>query len=161
MSDIFPGRYTASVSEPCVVFLIGMRVNRFWAIKRWLSVATAMGPMMATLAKHPEKGMLGANMFFRAWPLETCMVSYWRSFEDLTRFARSDSDPHWQSWQRFMKEVGDDGSVGIWHETYQIDPGKYECIYGNMPAYGLAAATAHVPIAEKTRSAAKRMAAST
>ncbi len=160
MNNVFPGRYTAKVSEPCVVFLIGMRVNRFWAIKKWLSVATAMGPMMATLSKNPEKGLLSSNTFFRMWPLETCMVSYWRSFEDLTRFARSSDDPHWQSWQQFTREVGDDGSVGIWHETYRIDPSQCECIYGNMPVYGLADATTHIPISEKTRSAASRMATS-
>ncbi|MEO0648503.1 MAG: DUF4188 domain-containing protein [Cyanobacteria bacterium J06650_10] len=158
--NIFPGHYTADVSEPCVVFLIGMRVNRFWAIKKWWSVASAMGPMMATLSEHPEKGMLGSHSFFRAWPLETCMVSYWRSFEDLTRFARNEDDPHWAAWRAFMRNVGNDGSVGIWHETYRIDPGSCECIYGNMPAYGLAGATQHIPISGKTRSAAQRMAVS-
>ncbi|MEL7223788.1 MAG: DUF4188 domain-containing protein [Cyanobacteria bacterium P01_D01_bin.36] len=157
---VFPGRYTANVSEPCVVFLIGMRVNRFWAIKKWFSVASAMGPMMTTLSEHPEKGLLGSRMFFRAWPLETCMVSYWRSFEDLTRFARSQNEPHWQSWQQFISTVGNDGSVGIWHETYKIEPANCECIYGNMPAYGLAAATAHIPISKKTRNATNRMATS-
>jgi hypothetical protein len=134
-----------------------MRVNQFWAIKKWLPVAQAMGPMMQTLSQNPEKGLLGARMFFRGWPLETCMVSYWRSFDDLTRFARAEHDPHWQPWQRFMREVGADGSVGIWHETYRVDPANCECIYGNMPAFGLAAATAHVPISERTRTAKARM----
>ncbi len=157
MNNVFPGRYTANVSEPFVVFLIGARVNNFWAFKKWLPVAQAMGPMMQTLAQNPDKGLLGSESFFRLWPIETCMVSYWRSFEDLTRFARSKDDPHWQPWQQFMKEVGADGSVGIWHETYQVNPNQYECIYGNMPPFGLAAAMTHVPISEKTRSADVRM----
>ncbi|MGB3298967.1 MAG: DUF4188 domain-containing protein [Phormidesmis sp.] len=157
MNSVFPGRYTANVSDPFVVFLIGLRVNRFWAMKKWLPVAQAMGPMMQTLAENPEKGLLGSETFFRVWPIETCMVSYWRSFEDLTRFARSQDDPHWRSWQEFMKNVGTDGSVGIWHETYQVNPDQYECIYGNMPAFGLAAAASHVPISEKTRTARTRM----
>ncbi len=140
-----------------MVFLIGMRVNRFRAVKKWMTVAQAMGPMMQSLSQHPEKGLLGSEMFFRAWPLETCMVSYWRSFDDLTRFARSDGDSHWPAWQQFMRDVGADGSVGIWHETYRIDPADYECIYSNMPAFGLAAATTHVPISEKTRTAQARM----
>ncbi len=25
--------------------------------------------------------------------------------------------------------------VGIWHETYLIEPGKFECVYGNMPPF--------------------------
>jgi hypothetical protein len=35
-------------------------------------------------------------------------------------------------------------SVGVWHETYLVEPGKYETIYANMPLFGLAAATTHV-----------------
>lgn len=157
MNGVFKGRYTANRSEPFVVFLIGMRVNQLRAVKKWMTVAQAMGPMMQSLSKHPEKGLLGSEMFFRAWPLETCMVSYWRSFDDLTRFARREDDSHWPAWQQFMRDVGADGSVGIWHETYRIDPADYECIYGNMPAFGLAAATTHVPISEKTRTAKARM----
>lgn len=159
MSKVFSGRYTANVSEPFVVFLIGLRVNRFWALKKWLPVAKAMGPMMRSLSQDPEKGLLGAESFGRILPIETCMVSYWQSFEHLTRFARSHDDPHWAAWQRFTKEVGSDGSVGIWHETYRVDPANYECIYGNMPAFGLGAATTHVPISEKTRTALSRMTA--
>lgn len=157
MNNVFPGRYTADISEPFVVFLIGFRVNRFWALKKWLPVAQAMGPMMKTLSAHPEKGLLRVENFGRIWPIETCMISYWRSFEDLTRFARDHNDPHWAAWQSFMREVGSDGSVGIWHETYRIDPANYECIYGNMPAFGLGAATTHVSVSEKTQTARGRM----
>jgi len=28
--------------------------------------------------------------------------------------------------------------VGIWHETYKVRAGEYECIYNNMPRFGLA-----------------------
>ena len=157
MKTIFPGRYTANASEPFVVFLIGMRVNRFWAMKKWLPVAQAMEPIMAALSKDPQKGLLGAESFFRVWPIETCMVSYWRSFEDLTRFARSSDDPHWAAWQQFMKDIGTDGSVGIWHETYRVNPSDCECIYANMPAFGLSAATAHIPISKRTQTARSRM----
>jgi hypothetical protein len=36
MSQLFPGRYTAEIDEPFVVFLIGMRVNRLFAVRKWL-----------------------------------------------------------------------------------------------------------------------------
>src|SRR5258708_36680612 len=68
------------------------------------------------------------------------MVSYWRSFEDLERFARSKDDPHLAAWQRFTREIGTDGSVGIYHETYAVTPGSYEAFYANMPLFGLAGA---------------------
>nr|WP_257236832.1 DUF4188 domain-containing protein [Nostoc sp. 'Peltigera malacea cyanobiont' DB3992] len=60
-------------------------------------------------------------------------------------FARNPADAHLKAWQGFNRGIGADGSVGIWHETYLIEPGRYEAIYGNMPVFGLAAATKHVP----------------
>ena len=35
--------------------------------------------------------------------------------------------------------MGSNGDVGIWHETYVIEPGRYENIYNNMPPHGLGA----------------------
>jgi hypothetical protein len=32
MSQVFPGRYTAQIDEPFVVFLIGVRINRLFAL---------------------------------------------------------------------------------------------------------------------------------
>ena len=37
----------------------------------------------------------------------------------------------------FSRAVGSGGDVGIWHETYRVQPGNFECIYNNMPAFGL------------------------
>ncbi|WP_019498631.1 DUF4188 domain-containing protein [Pseudanabaena sp. PCC 6802] len=157
MSRVFPGRFTAQMDESFVVFLIGMRVNKFWSFSKWLPVASAMSPMLATLYEHPEKGFLGGENFFRFAPVTTLLLSYWRSFEDLERFARSPSEPHLAAWQKFNRAVGSDGSVGIWHETYLIQPGQYEAIYGNMPAFGLAAATNHVPATGKRETARCRL----
>ncbi|MGH3897389.1 MAG: monooxygenase family protein [Pseudonocardiaceae bacterium] len=53
--------------------------------------------------------------------------------------------------------VGASELVGIWHETYQVGPGRAEVIYGNMPAFGLAAATRHVRIDPAARSARARL----
>jgi hypothetical protein len=66
------------------------------------------------------------------------MVSYWRSFEALEHFARTPDQTHFPAWKRFYKEVGLNDTIGIWHETYKIHAGEYECIYGNMPKFGLA-----------------------
>lgn len=156
-TGVVPGRFTAEIDSPFVVFLIGMRVNQPWKVSKWMSVANAMGPMIKTLKEHPDKGFLGAESFFRVFPLSVMMMSYWRSFEDLERFARNPSDPHLAAWQQFNRAVGNDGSVGIWHETYLIEPGHYEAIYGNMPVFGLAAATRHVPVARRGEAARERV----
>lgn len=155
MSQIFNGRYTAKTDEPFVVFLIGMRINQWWRVDKWLPVSNAMGPMLQTLFSHPERGFLHAEFY---WNLSgPIIIQYWRSFEDLERFARNPSDPHLGPWKKFNQLIGSDGTVGIWHETYSINPGQSEALYGNMPRFGLAAATEHVQIAGRRETARKRM----
>jgi len=155
MAKVVPGRFTAQTDEPFVVFMIGMRINKFFAFCKWIPTAMAMGPMISTLIQHPEKGFLGAQYFFNLrGPM---LIQYWRSFDDLERFARDKSEPHLSAWKRFNKSIGSDGSVGIWHETYLVDAGKYEAVYGNMPIVGLAAATKHVPAIGHRETARRRL----
>lgn len=158
MSAILPGRYTAQIEESFVVFLIGMRINRWLRIDKWLPVARSMGPMLQELHTHPEKGFLHGEFY---WNLRgPVLIQYWRSFEDLERFARDPAEPHRAAWKAFNQAIGNHGLVGIWHETYQIEPGQYECIYGNMPVFGLARATQHVPIAGRRETARQRLSVS-
>ncbi len=157
MNDVFAGRYTAVTDEPFVVFLIGMRVNKLRLVHKWLPAAQAMGPMLQTLYEYPQKGFLAGHSYFDLGNRTSLMVQYWRSFEDLEGFARHPDDPHLAAWQQFNKAVGTDGTVGIWHETYQVRAGEYETFYGNMPRFGLANAFAHVPVGRHTSSARKRM----
>jgi len=130
MAKVIPGRFTAQADEAFVVFIIGIRVNKFFAFRRWIPAAMEMGPMLRTLFKHPEKGMLGAQTFFY-WR-GIALVQYWRSFEDLEKFARDKGDPHLEAWRRFNKNIGSDGSVGIWHETFLVEAGKYEALSGSL-----------------------------
>lgn len=155
MTQIFPGRYTARTDEPLVVFLIGMRVNKLLAVRKWLPVAREMQPMLTTLYRHPEKGFMGGTMWL-GWR-SVMLVQYWRSFEALEEFARNPSDPHRDAWARFNKAVGADGTVGIWHETFLVSAGHHESLYGNMPRTGLAAATSHVPVTAELTAARKRL----
>jgi len=155
MAKVIPGRFTAEIDGPFVVFIIGMRVNKFFAFRKWIATAMAMGPMIRTLYKHPEKGFLGAQTFF--YGRGVVIVQYWRSFEDLERFARDKDDPHLEAWRTFNKTIGSDGSVGIFHETFLVDAGKYEALYGNMPVFGLASAANHVPATGRRETARRRL----
>ena len=85
------------------------------------------------------------------------LVQYWRSFEDLEKFARNPDDPHMPAWQRFNREARKGGAVGIWHETYLVEPGSYEAIYANMPEFGLAKATERVPAVGGRETARRRL----
>ena len=51
-----------------------------------------------------------------------------------------DSNPvHRQAWAAFNRRIKANSAVGIWHETYIIDPVTAENIYTNMPPFGLGA----------------------
>ena len=155
MATIARGRFTARVDGPFVVFLIGMRVNHLFAVRKWAPTARAMRTMLRTLYQHPEKGFLDAQPFLYWRGIG--LIQYWRSFEDLEQFARSPADPHLEAWRRFNRSIGADGSVGFWHETYMIEAGRYEAVYGNMPIFGLAAATERVPAVGRLETARRRL----
>ena len=137
--QIFHGRYTAQIEGDFVVFLIGARIRMRDLLRaRWLG--DAMGAMQRELYSHPESGFLGGENYVRFFPIETILVSYWRSFDDLERYSRNRDNEHYPAWIRFYKEVGLRSDIGIWHETYMVHANEYETIYGNMPQFGLAKA---------------------
>ena len=154
MEPIFPGRYTAQTDQSFVLFLVGMRINQLWRVDKWWPVTQAMAPMLDTLYRHPQKGFLGgySTVF---WP-GVLMVQLWRSFDDLERFARSPDEPHLAAWRRFNQAVGRDGSVGVFHESFQVRAGEYESLYANMPRFGLGAVFAHVPATGQLATARQR-----
>ena len=156
MTEIRAERLTAEADSEFVVFLIGMRINRLWKLHKWLPVALAMPRMIRELEAHPETGFLGVQQWFGN---PTIMVQYWRSFELLERYAKDRDQSHLPAWAAFNKAVASNGDVGIWHETYRVRPGDYECVYNNMPLFGLAKATRAVPARGRLDSATGRMAA--
>ena len=147
------GRFTASPQGPFVVFLIGMRVNRWWKVQQWLPVFAAMPAMVKELSENPELGFLGAQSWFGR---TTIMVQYWSSFEALEAYAKSADHTHLPAWAAFRKRIGDGGDVGIWHETYRIEAGAAESVYANMPPFGLGRATRLEPITAGTSAARAR-----
>jgi len=155
MNKIFNGRFTAKTDQPFVVFLIGMRINNFWQFDKWVPVANAMTPMLTTLFTHPEKGFLHAEFFWNFTGPVT--IQYWRSFEDLENFARNPSEPHIGPWKKFNQAVGTSGIVGIWHETYLVEPNQFEVFYGNMPKFGLGMAMEHIEATGRRETARLRL----
>jgi Domain of unknown function (DUF4188) len=84
------------------------------------------------------------------------VVQYWRSFEQLERYARDTESEHFPAWKWFNQAVRGSGDVGVWHETYRVRAGEYEAIYGNMPRIGLARAGRQIPLGS-TSTAARRI----
>ena len=151
---VFPGRFTAQYDEPFVVFLIGMRVNRVIDL-RWIRVARAMPPMIDELKRDASLGFLHAE-FFLYWR-GVAVVQYWRSFEQLHAYAHAREAKHLPAWADFNRRIGGGGAVGIWHETYAVEPGGFESVYANMPRFGMARAGRHVAVTGRLDSARLRL----
>jgi hypothetical protein len=155
MAEIFNGRYTARAGKPLVLFLIGIRLNKLWAVHKWLPVFIAMPRMLAELDRKPEAGLLSHRVYHSGRIF--LVHQYWESFDKLIAYAHDPSAKHFPAWAAFNRAVGKDGTVGVWHETYLVEPGKYEAIYANMPLFGLAGATGHVRVEGGLSAAKDRM----
>lgn len=155
MAAIHAGRFAAQIEGDFVVFLIGMRVNQPLLIHKWLPVARAMPRMLAELMKNKELGLLHVQTFIGG---RTVMgVQYWRSFEQLHAYAHARDKQHLPAWAEFNRAVGGNGSVGVFHETYRVRAGDYECVYVNMPRFGMARAGELVPAVGRMQSAKSRI----
>lgn len=145
----------AQMDGEFVVFLIGIRINKFWKPWKWMPVAAAMPRMLIELQKNPELGLLHARNHFGL--RNVMVVQYWKSFDHLHDYALAKDKEHLPAWRAFNKAVADNGDVGIWHETYIVKPGQYENVYGNMPPYGLGRAGGLVELTPETRWAKDRL----
>ena len=156
MAAILRKRMTGRLEGDFVVFLLGMRIQRWWKVHQWLRVAMAMPRMIKELEASPELGFLGAEQWFGR---TTIMVSYWRSMEQLMAYATSKTGKHLPAWKQFNRLVGTNGDVGIWHETYRVRPGDYESVYVNMAPFGLGKAGELVEATGKRANAPQRLVA--
>jgi hypothetical protein len=152
VSQIHSQRMTAEMEGDFVVFMIGLRINKPWKIHKWWPVFSAMPRMLRELASKPELGMLGYVAGFKV------TIQYWKSFDHLEAYARSREGNHLPAWTAFNESLGKcREDVGIWHETYQVRAGEYECVYSGMPAFGLGVAGKLVPASGKRDTARGRI----
>ncbi|MFE2944789.1 DUF4188 domain-containing protein [Streptomyces sp. NPDC059255] len=157
-AKVIEGRVTADAGQGVVVFLIGMRVNKFRSPRDWWPVARAMPRMLKELARDRSGGLISARVLLGG-PRLVYVVQYWESQEKLLAYAAAPDKEHRPAWAEFNRRVreGRDG-VGFWHETYVVPAGSYESIYVNMPAFGLGAASGVVPVGRRGERAADRLA---
>lgn len=129
-------RRTSSADVALAVFLIGLRINRWHRPDAWLPAMAAMGPMLAELYADPASGFLGHRTTLAAGgPL---LVQYWRSAEDVQRYARAPGGRHRAAWSAFYARARKaSGAVGIWHELYDVAPGAAHATYVDTPVLGL------------------------
>lgn len=148
---------TADHHADVVVFLIGMRINRWRSIRYWAPVLLAFLPMIRELLHEPSSGCRSARTFFAGRTILT--VQYWDTVEQLLSYAHDRQGKHRPAWRAFNRNAAKTTAVGIFHETYSVRSGDYETIYRAMPPSGLAAATGSVaPLARRGTTARDRLA---
>ena len=144
---------TVDPTASFVVFLIGMRVNKWWMLPAIWVVVAAMTRMMNELARDPDAGL--SHEFYGG--RTTLAVQYWRSLDHLQRYAHAKDRAHVPTWRKWLARTGVDGAVGIWHETYVIGPGQHESVYHHMPPFGLSRALPRVRAVGPLRTARGRL----
>ncbi len=151
------GQHCAELlADDVVLFVIGMRVNRWRRLRSWLPAFLAMPRMLRELAAMPDSPLLGVRTYWSGRVFLT--IQYWRSLEELGAYARDSSRLHTPAWRAFNRTAAASADVGIFHETYRITPDRVESLYGNMPPFGLAAAQRLVARgSHPRREAAERM----
>jgi hypothetical protein len=106
-----------------VVIYLGMRVNTFTGLKTLIG----FGPKIAqSVGAKPDGLLLHENFVFSMAPPHAGMRQYWRDFDALERWARS--DPHRAWWTQFLRNSG---GTGFWHEAYFMRGGM-EAVYDDM-----------------------------
>ncbi|MCC9308838.1 DUF4188 domain-containing protein [Kitasatospora sp. RB6PN24] len=156
-AEPYGGRTTAAAEGDLVVFLIGMRINHFWAPHHWLPVLASMPRMLRELRADEQSGLLGYQLLTGS-PRAYYVVQYWRSKEQLLKYAVDPARLHRKAWAMINRMEHRSGRhVGIWHETYLVPAGNYESVYADMPPYGLAAATGVLPIGRRGATAQERL----
>jgi len=106
-----------------VVIYLGMRVNAMTGLKTLFG----FGPKIdSSVAATPEGLLRHETVVYSLLPPHVGMRQYWRDFESLERWARS--EPHMQWWKTFLR---DSGGTGFWHETYFMR-GGVEAIYDDI-----------------------------
>ncbi|HEX4727798.1 MAG TPA: DUF4188 domain-containing protein [Jatrophihabitans sp.] len=143
------GAMTADPDTDVVLFLIGMRINRWRDVRHWLPVFRAMRPMIQEILSNPDSGCLYTRTYFSGRTVLT--VQFWNSTEQLMSYAHDAQAKHLPAWRAFNRTAADTGAVGIFHETYPvargaartlpIQQGGSETLYRSMPLFGLARAT--------------------
>ena len=120
-----------------VVVYLGFRVSTLRGLKAMLGI----GRGLRALKRDVPDGLLCDEPILYALN-HVGMRQYWRDFDSLERFTRS--DPHKMWWKQFTR---DPAGSGFWHEAYRRS-GCMEAIYIGMPEpIGLASfAAARAPV---------------
>ncbi|EZH66141.1 hypothetical protein DH09_09375 [Bacillaceae bacterium JMAK1] len=121
-------RISTKNDQDLVVFIIGMRINKWWNIKNWWPVFMAMRPMLQELYADKSTGFLSQDTTLGGRTI--VLTQYWESVDQLLDYAHGKT--HKEAWIDFYNKSAKSEAVGIFHETYEVKAGAYESVYSRM-----------------------------
>jgi hypothetical protein len=150
MTPIFRERMAAEMDDGFVIYINGMRLNKLRAFPQWLRANWTVAKMFRRLENDPDSGFLGYTPIFLGLRKGAAM-QYWRSLEDLQRFATDPDGPHVPAWNWYNETADPDGGLGFWAELYVIDGDGFETFFRNVPPIGIGKYAEMVPMDEHER----------
>ena len=76
-----------------VVIYLGMRVNKLYGLKTLIALRPGI---LASVEAHPDGLLLHEDLVYSIFPTHIGMRQYWRDFESLERWARSEPHRIWR-----------------------------------------------------------------
>lgn len=137
MSHAEPKTVDLSAFPDLVVIILGMQVKAVGGLKTLIG----LGPQIDKAGASAPEGLLHFenNIIFKLFPLHLGMRWYWRDFESMERWTRS--EPHRKWWSDFMRDAG---GTRFWHEVYAMRGGM-EGIYNDAIGVGFQTFAPTVP----------------
>jgi Domain of unknown function (DUF4188) len=124
MSKVSRQTVDLSAYPDLVVIYLGIHVNALFGLK----TLVGLGPRIKnSVQQKPDGLLLHENLIFSLFPLHIGMRQYWRDFDTLEAWSRS--EPHRTWWLNFLRSSG---GTGFWHEAYFMRGGM-EAVYDDMP----------------------------
>jgi hypothetical protein len=114
--------FDLSATPDLVVVMLGFRIRRWRGVLSMLRIGRGLGEIQ----RDRPDGLLHHEQFFFSLT-HVGMRQYWRDYDSLERFTRS--EPHATWWREFLR---DSGGAGFWHEAYRMSGGM-EGVYVDMP----------------------------
>ncbi|RVX66761.1 hypothetical protein B0A52_08954 [Exophiala mesophila] len=140
------GQFSDEASnEKVTVLFLGFKCNHHLGIfaPNLKNVVDLFTGMVRQLEKNPtEHGFYGGSQWVqndKNGAMEILFISYWRSADDVHRYAYGDL--HRKTWDWWISMDEKNKHLGINHEIYEVDRRHWEAVYVNFQPTNLGATT--------------------
>ncbi len=131
------GNFTGPGKEKVAILLLGAKSNHPLGIfaPDFKYVSSLLQRMTNELENDPtqDSGFLGQTSLERTdanGAREFILVSYWRSIEDVHKYAHGPA--HREAWKWWESTLKHHDYIGFMHEVYEADKGMWEGVYINF-----------------------------